>query len=41
MSQFFRKLLCEAQKQQAREEIDRQLLAALDSGEPVPVTSDD
>ena len=41
VSEFFRELLREAQKQQTREEIDRKLLAALESGKPVPVTSDD
>ena len=41
VSEFFRELLREAQKQQAREEIDRKLLAALESGKPVPVTSND
>ena len=41
VSEFFRELLRQAQKQQASEEIDRKLLAALESGEPVPVTSDD
>ena len=41
VSEFFRELLRQAQKQQTREEIDRKLLAALESGEPVPVTSDD
>ncbi len=41
MSEFFHKLLRVAQKQQARDEIDRKLLAALESGEPVPVNSDD
>lgn len=40
VSEFFRELLREAQKQQAREEIDRKLLAALESGKPVPMTSD-
>ena len=41
VSEFFRELLRQAQKQQTREEIDRKLLAALESGKPVPVTSDD
>ena len=41
VSEYFRELLRQAQKQQTREEIDRKLLAALESGEPVPVTSDD
>ncbi len=41
VSEYFRELLRHAQKQQAREEIDGKLLAALESGEPVPVTSDD
>ena len=41
MSELFRDLLRQAQKQQAREDIDRKLLAALEGGEPVPVTSDD
>ena len=41
VSEYFRELLRRAQKQQAREDIDRKLLAALESGEPVPVTSDD
>ena len=41
VSEYFRELLRQAQKQQAREEIDRKLLAALESGEPVPVTHED
>ena len=41
VSEYFRELLRQAQKQQACEEIDRKLLAALESGEPVPVTSED
>ncbi len=40
VSEFFRELLREAQKQQTRDAIDRKLLAALESGESVPVTSE-
>ena len=39
VSEFFRELLRQAKKQQTREEIVRKMLAALESGAPVPVTA--
>ena len=38
VSEYFRQLLREEQKRQAREQVDAKLLAAIDSGEPIPVT---
>jgi antitoxin ParD1/3/4 len=38
VSEYFRQLLREEQKRQLREEIDAKLLAALDSGQPIPAT---
>ncbi len=39
-SEYFRQLIREAQRRQVQEEIDRKLLAALDSGRPIEVTPD-
>ncbi|MBI4580494.1 MAG: type II toxin-antitoxin system ParD family antitoxin [Planctomycetes bacterium] len=38
VSEYFRQLLREEQKRQLREQIDAKLLAAIESGEPIPVT---
>ncbi len=38
VSEYFRQLLREEQKRQIREQIDAKLLAALDSGQPIPAT---
>ena len=38
VSEYFRQLLREEQKRQIREEVDANLLAALDSGKPIEVT---
>ena len=37
-SEFFRQLIREARQRQLRVQIDRRILAALDSGDPITVT---
>lgn len=41
VSEYFRALIREDQKRKAREELDRKLIEALDSGEPTELTSQD
>lgn len=40
-SEYFRALLREAQKRKSKEELDRKLIAVLDSGEPTVMTPED
>lgn len=37
-SEYIRRLIHEAQRKEAQEELERQLLAGLDSGDPIEVT---
>ena len=41
VSEYFRALVREAQKRMARDELDRKLIGALDSGESTPLTAAD
>ena len=41
VSEYFRALVREAQQRKAREELDRKLIDALDSGESTPMTTAD
>jgi antitoxin ParD1/3/4 len=41
VSEYFRSLVREDQKRKAREELDRKLVEALDSGEPAELTPKD
>lgn len=40
VSEYFRQLIRQEQKRRLQEEIDARLLAALESGDPVPVTAE-